>query len=131
MTTALGSVKNSRLKVPPSRPMPESPTPPNGARRSRTKKQLTQTVPARSAAEPVVLLGRQRSELGGLVLRVAGHQGLRGGHEAVGELGVDAALDVQPRAGQADLARVAEDGADRPGNGTLKLGVVEHDVGAL
>jgi hypothetical protein len=23
MTTALGSVKNSRLKVPPSRPMPE------------------------------------------------------------------------------------------------------------
>jgi len=51
MTTALGSVKNSRLKVPPSRPMPESPTPPNGARRSRTKKQLTQTVPALSAAE--------------------------------------------------------------------------------
>lgn len=51
MTTALGSVKNSRLKVPPSRPMPESPTPPKGARRSRTKKQLTHTVPARRAAE--------------------------------------------------------------------------------
>jgi hypothetical protein len=51
MTTALGSVKNSRLKLPPSRPMPESPTPPNGARRSRMKKQLTQTVPALRAAE--------------------------------------------------------------------------------
>jgi hypothetical protein len=35
--------------VPPSRPIPESPTPPNGARRSRTKKQFTQTVPAVSA----------------------------------------------------------------------------------
>jgi hypothetical protein len=50
MTTALGSVKNSRLKVPPSRPHPESPNPPNGARRSRTKKQFTQIVPARNAA---------------------------------------------------------------------------------
>jgi hypothetical protein len=62
---------------------------------------------------------------------VAGHQGLGGGHEAVGELGVDAALDVQPRAGQADLARVAEDGADRPGDGVVRVGVVEDDVGAL
>ena len=48
MTTALGSVKNSRLKSPPSRPTPESPTPPKGVRRSRMKKQLTQTVPALS-----------------------------------------------------------------------------------
>jgi len=50
ITTALGSVKNSRLKLPPSRPMPESPTPPNGARRSRMKRQFTQTVPAVSCA---------------------------------------------------------------------------------
>jgi hypothetical protein len=46
----LGSVKNSRLKVPPSRPMPESPAPPKGARKSLMKKQLTQTVPAFRAA---------------------------------------------------------------------------------
>jgi predicted enzyme related to lactoylglutathione lyase len=35
MITALGPVKNARLNVPPSQPTPESPTPPNGARRSR------------------------------------------------------------------------------------------------
>ena len=37
--------------MPPSRPIPDSPAPPNGARRSRTKKQLTHTVPARSRAD--------------------------------------------------------------------------------
>ena len=36
--------------MPPSRPIPDWPLPPNGAPRSRTKKQLTQTVPARSRA---------------------------------------------------------------------------------
>ena len=34
MVTVFGSVKNSRLKLPPSRPHPESPTPPNGALRA-------------------------------------------------------------------------------------------------
>src|SRR5262245_59637549 len=38
--------KKSKLQVPPSRPMPDQPSPPNGASRSRTKKQLTHTVPA-------------------------------------------------------------------------------------
>src|SRR5690606_26853538 len=51
MTTALGSVKNSRRTAPPARPTPDAPTPPNGARRSRMKKQFTHAVPARSAAE--------------------------------------------------------------------------------
>ena len=50
-TVVVDAPLDSRLKVPPSRPTPESPTPPNGARRSRMKKQLTQTVPARRAAE--------------------------------------------------------------------------------
>jgi hypothetical protein len=48
MMTALGSVKNSREKFPPSRPTPLSPTPPKGVRRSRMKKQLTYTVPTRN-----------------------------------------------------------------------------------
>ena len=38
--------------------MPDRPLPPNGAPRSRTKKQLTQTVPASSAAlDPLGALG--------------------------------------------------------------------------
>ena len=146
-----------------------------GACRSRTKKQLTQTVPAPQRGRSPVRAGQvpgedhgvqavegvvgrtdgvlviveggdrrhgaehllaadargRRGVLHHLVPRVPGHQGLPGGYEAIGELGVDAALDVQPRSGQADLARVAEDGADRPGDGTLELGVIEHDVGAL
>ena len=36
--------------MPPSRPIPELREPPNGAVRSRTKKQFTQTVPATSRA---------------------------------------------------------------------------------
>lgn len=50
ITTALGSVRDSRLWSPPSRPHPESPTPPNGASGSRMKKRLTHTVPVWSAA---------------------------------------------------------------------------------
>jgi hypothetical protein len=79
----------------------------------------------------VVLLRGQRAELGGRVLRVPYDQGLGGGGEAVEELGVDAALDVQAGAGQADLAGVAEDGLDRPVDRVVQGGVVEDDVGAL
>jgi hypothetical protein len=45
--------------VPPSRPIPDCRAPPNGARRSRTKKQLTHTVPATSWAQ--IRLARARS----------------------------------------------------------------------
>ena len=49
MTTALASVKNSSECRPPSRPIPESFMPPNGARRSRMKKQFTHMVPVRTS----------------------------------------------------------------------------------
>ena len=65
------------------------------------------------------------------VLRVARLQRLGGRHEPLDELVVDAGLQVQARAGQADLSRVAEDRLHRPVDGVVELGVVEHDVGAL
>ncbi len=70
MTTALGSVKNSRLKLPPSRPQPESAKPPKGARRSRMKKQFVQIVPARSCA--ATRCARDRFSVNTIALRPYG-----------------------------------------------------------
>src|SRR5207237_5832192 len=43
--TFFASVKNRSASIPPSRPTPDSFTPPNGVRRSRSIQQLTQTIP--------------------------------------------------------------------------------------
>src|SRR5207248_8502478 len=48
--TSFGSVKTRSAAIPPSRPTPDSLTPPNGVRRSRSIQQLTQTIPLWSCA---------------------------------------------------------------------------------
>src|SRR5262249_23213545 len=50
VTVFLRSQTKSKLQSPPSRPRRDGGGRPNGARRPRTKKQLTQTVPATSEA---------------------------------------------------------------------------------
>ena len=104
--------------MPPSRPMPDLPLPPNGAPRSRTKKQLTQTVPALSRArDPLGPLGvagdqgRGQPEPG-----VVGHrdglllvgEGLDGQHRAEDLLGEDLAARLRRRPGSSGRSR------DRP-----------------
>src|SRR5690348_2484793 len=107
MTTALGSVQNSREKSPPSRPQPESPTPPNGAGRSRTKKQLTHTVPARSAAETRWARDRgstsrrrrrgrrRRNQVRALAAQLEADRGQVGRQRRAGAVGAVAVEDVE------------------------------------
>jgi hypothetical protein len=74
---------------------------------------------------------RQAGELGAGIEGVADRQALRGRDEPLHERVVDAGADEEPRAGQTDLAGIAEDRLDGPVHGVVQRGVVEDDVGAL
>ena len=69
------SQKKSKLQLPPSRPMPLSRLPPNGAARSRIKKQLTHTVPAVTREAMAVARSSLRLNrvAGKAIARIVGH----------------------------------------------------------
>ncbi len=75
--------------------------------------------------------GDERAHLGRVVLRVADPHVARRLDEQLGEAVVDGALDEDPRARAAVLARVVEHGVRRGGGGLLEVGVGEDDVGRL
>ena len=79
----------------------------------------------------VLLACECSGELRGRVLGIAHDEGLGSCLVAHEELLVDAALHVEPAAGEADLAGVAEDRLDRPVHGVVDVGVLEDDVRAL
>ena len=78
----------------------------------------------------MLLGGDQRPHLGVGVEPVADLDLLGLVGDALDDLVVDLALDVQARAGVAALALVEEDAAGRAGDRDVHVGVVEEDAGS-
>ena len=76
-------------------------------------------------------LGDERAHLGARVIRVAADEVLDGRLQQFHETVVGLALDQDARACTAVLTSIVEDAPGCTGRGLLKVGVSEHDVGAL
>src|SRR5690606_37078342 len=144
----LASVYSSSPSWPPSRPIPDCLTPPNGAAGSETTPRLIPTIPDSSAAltrrarttrdrlldELVDLLdGRGVDERAD---RGAGHPGAHGqgadrGAELLGELGDERAVHVETVRGRARLSAVAHLGEQGPRDRDVDVGVLEHEHGGV
>src|SRR6267143_3711278 len=75
------------------------------------------------------LLGRQRTQLGGVVLRVADLQRAHPLDETLLELRGDLLVDDEPLGGDAALARVLDAGGDAHLDGLVEVGAGQHDEG--
>ncbi|CAO0831782.1 hypothetical protein SMICM17S_09809 [Streptomyces microflavus] len=74
------------------------------------------------------LLAGKRSDVGGLLQRVAHGEGAHPGGEVLGERVVHVGVDDEPLGGDAGLAVVLDAGGDGGGRGLLDVGRWQHDV---